>query len=160
MATDRASRETTAPIHLRRPRISHVRGPGAAFPAARAGRFRWGPGSLPRALSIMRRPLRSVIRMVRAFLPLVDFKRRWRSAVGTSSTERYTRSEPPAEINTDEVWNRPAAAGFRSPQPGQRGADSLNSRPQLAQAVMPLPAERAACEPGRLRCRGARALPG
>src|SRR5207248_6840989 len=53
---------------------------------------------------------------------------RVRSAAGTSSTERYTRSEPPAEIITVDVWNMPAGLAFGSPQCGHADADSANFR--------------------------------
>src|SRR5690242_16336578 len=64
-----------------------------AAPAGCAGALR-----IARAISF--RPRRSAIRMVPELLLLVERIKRVRSRGGTSSTERYTRSSPPAEIRT------------------------------------------------------------
>lgn len=62
-----------------------------------------GPGSFRIAREISFRPRRSAIRIVAEFAPLVDLRSRVRSRLGTSSTERYTRSEPRAEMSTVDV---------------------------------------------------------
>src|SRR5436305_900831 len=99
-----------------------------------------GPGRPRIALATSLRPRRSAIRMVAELAPLVDFSSLVRSRSGTSSTERYTRSEPPAEISTVDVLNRPDASAD-SPQYGQRASRSAKVFLQRLQVITLLPVE-------------------
>src|SRR5262249_33979580 len=117
-----AATTPTSPATSTRRRIRRRRGVShSAFPWPWLPRIEWikrrcaGPGRFRMARAISRRPRRSAIRIVAELLPLVDFISRDRKPAGTSSTERYTKSAPPVEISTVDVWNTPEFAGFAWP---------------------------------------------
>src|ERR1044072_1192722 len=132
-----------AAFAVRRPEPSQPGPSGFARTACISRRCAFA-GRCRMALAISLRPRRSAIRMVAELAPLVDFSSRVRSACGTSSTDRYTSSEPHAEISTVEVWNMPAGFPFGSPQCGHADADSAYLRPQAGHFIKPPPSARGA----------------
>jgi hypothetical protein len=139
----------TAMIAARRPGVSHAAAPpsaGSLESTDRSSRRCAGPGSFRMARAISFRPRRSAIRMVAEFGLFVDFNSLVRSLAGTSSTDRYTWSDPAAEISTVETWNVPDETAIRCPQCGQRGVRlsiGLRQRVQViyatTRALRPVP---------------------